>query len=78
MGIEEFMLDRAKNEGIQEGIQKGIQKGEAKGVSKGHDEKSQEFAKSLLLNTDFTMTKIASLVNVSTAFVRKVKKSLPC
>lgn len=76
MGIEEFMLDRAKKEGIDEGYQKGIQKGETKGISKGHDEKTREIAKNLLLNTDFTFTKIASLVNVSPAFVSKVKKSL--
>jgi hypothetical protein len=80
MGIEEFMLDRAKKEGIEEGLQKGIKKGVAKGVTqgiaKGHDEKTREFAKSLILNTDFTIAKIASLVNVSPAFVRTVKKSL--
>jgi len=26
MGIEEFLLDQAKNEGIEEGIEKGIEK----------------------------------------------------
>jgi len=40
-------------------------------------EKGKEtFVKNLLLNTDFTMAKIASLTNVTEAFVKKVKKTL--
>jgi hypothetical protein len=64
MGIEEFMLDRAKNEGIQEGLKKG------------QEEKALKFVKSLLLNTVHTIPKIARLADTTEAFVRKVKKSL--
>ena len=32
--------------------------------------------KNLLLNTNFTIAKIASLTNVTEAFVKKVKKTL--
>lgn len=37
-------------------------------------EKNYAFAKSLLLNTDFDVSKIAELVGVTTEFVAKVKK----
>ena len=37
-------------------------------------EKNYTFAKSLLLNTDFDVSKIAELVGVTTEFVAKVKK----
>jgi predicted transposase YdaD len=80
MGIVEFVLDRARNEGIDEGIQKGMEKGMERGIEegikKGQQERDQEFVKSLLTNTDFDIAKIAGLVNVTGAFVRKVKKSM--
>ena len=37
-------------------------------------EKNYAFAKSLLLNTDFEVSKIAELVGVTTEFVANVKK----
>jgi hypothetical protein len=37
---------------------------------------SKRFVENLLKNSDFSQTKIASLANVSLAFVRKVKKGL--
>ncbi len=37
-------------------------------------EKNYAFAKSLLLNTDFDISKIAELVGVTTGFVAKIKK----
>jgi len=50
--------------------------GEKKGIEQGAEEKSYEVVKNLLLKTDFTTAKIASLANVTEAFVRKVKKTL--
>lgn len=60
MGIVEFVLDRARKEGVEEGQQ----------------DRDREFVNSLLTNTDFDIAKIAGLVNVTGTFVRKVKKSM--
>lgn len=46
--------------------------GEKEGMEKG----KEIFVKNLLLNTKFTIAKIAALSNVTEAFVKKVKKSL--
>ena len=46
--------------------------GERDGMEKG----KQDFVRNLLLNTDFSMVKIASLANVSQFYVRKIKKTL--
>jgi predicted transposase/invertase (TIGR01784 family) len=46
--------------------------GERDGIEKG----KEAFVKNLLLKTDFTIAKIASLTNVTEAFVKKVKKTL--
>jgi len=48
------------------------QLGERDGMEKG----KETFVKNLLLNTDFTVAKIADLSNVTEAFVEKVKKTL--
>ena len=46
--------------------------GEREGIAK----EKEAFVKNLLLNTNFTIGKIASLSNVTEAFVKKVKKTL--
>jgi hypothetical protein len=46
--------------------------GERKGLEKG----KQDVVRNLLLHTDLTIAKIASLVNVSQLYVRKIKKTL--
>jgi hypothetical protein len=51
-------------------------RGEKKGIEKGAEEKSYEVVKNLLLKTDFSIAKIASLANVTESFVRKVKKTI--
>lgn len=71
MGLEEFVLDRAKRMGLKEGIEQGIEKGLEK-----VKEKTYLFTKNLLENTDFTEEKIASFADVEIKFVREVKKSL--
>ena len=47
-------------------------RGEIKGIEKG----KEAIVKILLLNTDFTIAKIAALSDVTEAFVKKVKKTL--
>lgn len=64
MGIEEMLIERFKKEGREEGREEALQ------------EAKLSFVKNLLLNTNFTVTKIATLANVTEDFVRKVKKSL--
>ena len=60
MGLEEFLLDRAKKEGVkQERLKKNI-----------------DFTQSLLQNTDFSVEKIADLVGVSEDFVTEVKSKM--
>jgi hypothetical protein len=68
MGIEEFVLDRAKRMGLKQGLEQG------KEVATY--EKDFAFTKSLLEQTDFTVEKIASLVGVNIEFVEKVKATL--
>jgi predicted transposase YdaD len=51
---------------------RGEQKGELRGLEKG----KTEVVKNLLLETKFTIAKIASLANVTEDFVEKVKKPL--
>ena len=61
MGLEEFVLERAKREGIEQGIEQGIEKGKA------------IFVERLLNSTDFSDEKIAAIVGVTIEFVRKIK-----
>jgi predicted transposase/invertase (TIGR01784 family) len=65
MGIEEFVLQRAKNEGIEKGIEIGI------------SQKNLDFVKTLLNETNFSIQKIATMVGVPVSFVEEVKASLP-
>jgi hypothetical protein len=58
MGIEEFLLDRAKKEGIKEGVEQG----------------KREFVENLLTKTSFSIKQVADIASVPVAFVRKVKK----
>lgn len=61
MGIEEFVLQRAKNEGIEIGM----------------SQKNLDFVKTLLNETNFSIQKIATMVGVPVSFVEEVKASLP-
>jgi hypothetical protein len=47
-----------------------------RGEKKGMEKEKESFVKYLLLNTDFTVAKIAGLTNATEAFVKKVKKTL--
>jgi hypothetical protein len=64
MGIEEFLLDQAKKEGVE------------KGMTQKEHEKNLAFTRNLLSSTDFSISKIAQLVGVSEDFVLKVKNEL--
>ena len=47
-----------------------------RGELKGRQEEKEMLVKNLLLNTDFTISKIAGLMNVTESFVKKVRKAL--
>jgi predicted transposase/invertase (TIGR01784 family) len=55
---------------------RGEKKGIERGIEKGEERKSFILVKNLLLESDFTVAKIASMAAVTEAFVRKVKKTL--
>jgi len=50
--------------------------GEKKGLEKGIEKSKAKLVRNLLLNTDFTIRRIAALVDVKEYFVRKIKKTL--
>jgi len=60
MGIEQFLVQRAKNEGME------IKE----------TEKNLTFVKSLLTQTDFPVQKIAQVADVTVSFVEEVRASL--
>ena len=51
-------------------------RGELKGLEKGATKKATEVVTSLLLNTDFSIARIADLAGVTEYFVKKVKRTL--
>jgi predicted transposase YdaD len=61
---KDILYRRGELKGVEKGIEKGIEKGK------------KAFVKNLLLNTDFTIAKIAELSDSTEAFVKKVKKTL--
>jgi predicted transposase YdaD len=76
----DFLYCMGKNEGKMEGKMEGKQEGEKAGIEKGkqegREESKAELVKKLLLQTDFTITKIADLTDVTEDFVNKVKNTL--
>lgn len=62
MGIEEFLINRATEEGKKIGLEEGIEL------------QKESFVIALLKETEFNSEKIAQLAGVSVAFVEKVKK----
>ncbi|MBL7818737.1 MAG: Rpn family recombination-promoting nuclease/putative transposase [Saprospiraceae bacterium] len=61
---------------IEQGIEKGIEKGKIEGSLEKEVQKNLEFTRNLLLNTDFTVEKIALLVGVGVEYIQKVKLDL--
>jgi hypothetical protein len=57
-------------------IEKGRKEGMEKGMEKGAEQKSHEFVKNLLSNTNFDIAKIAALADVPESFVKKIRTGL--
>ena len=68
MGIEEFVLDRARRMGEKIGIEKGIEK--------ERQSRNFTFVKTLLEETDFDEAKISRLAAVNIEFVKQVRIQL--
>ncbi|GAB4000714.1 hypothetical protein GCM10028807_54580 [Spirosoma daeguense] len=69
MGIEEFLLDRAKKEGIKEGLEKVLEQ--------GIELEKRILITRLLLKTSFSSEQIADLAGVSVVFVEQIRNELP-
>ncbi|WP_229239279.1 hypothetical protein [Emticicia agri] len=64
MGIEEFLINRATEQGRKIGVEEGI------------ESQKESFVIALLRDTNHSSEKIAQLTGVSLAFVEKIKKEL--
>jgi predicted transposase/invertase (TIGR01784 family) len=71
MGIDEYLKHVGREEGLAEGLEKGIEKG----IEKGKEESNRLFVENLL-KEGFPIKKIASLANVTLAFIKTVKADL--
>ena len=65
-------LETATREGMEKGMERGMEKGREEGLIL----KNQEMVSSLITNTDFDDTRIATLVKVSESFVQKLRAEL--
>ena len=64
MGTEQYLLEKAKNTGIQEGIQKGAE------LTK------EQTVKNLITQLDLSDNQIAGIVEVSVDFIKKIRAEL--
>jgi len=64
MGTEQYLLEKAKNTGIQEGIRKGAE------LSK------EQTVKNLITQLDLSDNQIAGIVEVSVDFIKKIRAEL--
>lgn len=55
---------------------RGEKKGMERGIERGIEKEKESLVKNLLLNTNFTVAKIAALANTTETFVKKIKKNL--
>jgi len=76
MGIKQLILTKERAEGKAEGRAEGRAEGKAEGRAETQLEKDTIFTQNLLLKTDFSEEKIASLVGVKLSFVFDVKRRL--
>jgi hypothetical protein len=72
MDIFEQVREMKEQELIQKGRRKGLKEGRQKGLEEG----VEKSVRALLANTEFSETKIATLVGVSIAFVKKLSKEI--
>ena len=76
MNIMETLDAAVREAGRMEGKQEGWMEGKIEGKMEGAKQKSYEFVRNLIQNTDFDDAKIASLVGVRVSLVKKVRADL--
>jgi len=72
MGYFEQLAEIRRREGVEEGRREGLKEGRLEGVQEGLEKAVQK----MLTNTDFSVEKIATLMEVPVAVVKKIKKEL--
>lgn len=68
MGTREYLLEKAKNQGLLQGIEKGIEK--------GAEAKSYGVVENLITELNLADDAIVRIAEVSLEFVKKVRKDL--
>ncbi|HEV7381972.1 MAG TPA: hypothetical protein VGN64_19380 [Dyadobacter sp.] len=76
MSTLDIFVEKGRKLGLEEGMEKGLEKGIEKGLEEGLEKGKIEFVTNLLKNTDFDLSKIALLTNVSKAFVKNIQSNL--
>lgn len=76
MGLEEFVLDRAKRQGLYEGRKEGIKEGLKEGMEIARLEKERAFVTNLLQKTSLDILQIADIAGVTITFVEEIKATL--
>ena len=74
MGIEEFLLDQAKNEGIEEGIEKGIEQGIEKGIEQGIEKGIEKNTRETALKMIENGLDIQLIANITGLSVEEIEK----
>jgi len=72
----EIFEKKGLEKGLQNGFEKGLQNGLEIGLEEGLEKGKESFVKNLLLNTDFSIPKIAMLSEVTEDFVIKMQQSI--
>ncbi|AXE17746.1 hypothetical protein DR864_08355 [Runella rosea] len=72
MGLEEFVLDRAKRQGLYEGRKEGLKEG----MEIARLEKERAFVTNLLQKTSLDILQIADIAGVTITFVEEIKATL--
>lgn len=75
MGVEEILLEQAKDQGIKIGEKKGLEKGVRKGRKKERLELSYILSKKLILKGE-SNEYICDLLDVDVEFVENIRKEL--
>ena len=76
MSSYDYLMQEAKNIGLELGRQEGREEGIELGIDKGVSIKEKDFATSLIASTDFDDAKIAMLVGVTVEYVSDLRAEL--
>lgn len=68
MGIEEYLLDKARTEGMERGIERGMEKGLRQG--------KEQFVRYLIAQLGFDDEQAASAARVSAGFAERVRQAM--